>query len=126
MLAKVSKRKRNKTAFREQGSGTMLGSLLRSGRTFQLPGSRRARTSRHSRVGRGSRRASQDESTGGVQRSPHAMGVVKELARETADIPLEEGLQQEADGFFRCLGSDDGAEGVSAFIEKREPRWTGR
>jgi len=61
-----------------------------------------------------------------AERSPHAMGVVKELARETADIPLEEGLQQEADGFFRCLGSDDGAEGVSAFIEKREPRWTGR
>ena len=61
-----------------------------------------------------------------AERSPHAMGVVKELATTTADIPLEEGLRREAEGFFRCLGSEDGAEGVSAFIEKREPRWTGR
>jgi enoyl-CoA hydratase len=61
-----------------------------------------------------------------AERSPFAMGVVKELARTTGDLPLEEGLQREAEGFFRCLVSEDGAEGVSAFIEKREPRWTGR
>jgi enoyl-CoA hydratase len=61
-----------------------------------------------------------------AERSPFAMGVVKELAATTADLPLEEGLAREADGFFRCLGSEDGAEGVSAFIEKREPQWTGR
>jgi len=61
-----------------------------------------------------------------AERSPHAMAVVKELAVTTADLELEEGLRREAEGFFRCLGSEDGAEGVSAFIEKREPRWTGR
>ena len=61
-----------------------------------------------------------------AERSPHAMGVVKELAVTTPDLSLEEGLQRESEGFFRCLASDDGAEGVSAFIEKREPRWTGR
>ena len=61
-----------------------------------------------------------------AERSPFAMGVVKELATTTAALPLEEGLQREAEGFFRTLGSEDGAEGVSAFIEKREPRWTGR
>ena len=61
-----------------------------------------------------------------AERSPHAMGVVKELAATTADRPLEEGLRRETEGFFRCLASEDGAEGVSAFIEKREPRWTGR
>lgn len=61
-----------------------------------------------------------------AERSPHAIGVVKELAAETRDLPLEEGLQRESDGFFRCLRSEDGAEGVAAFIEKREPRWTGR
>jgi enoyl-CoA hydratase len=61
-----------------------------------------------------------------AERSPFAMGVVKELARTTAGLPLEEGLQREADGFFRTLASEDGAEGVAAFIEKREPRWTGR
>jgi enoyl-CoA hydratase len=61
-----------------------------------------------------------------AERSPHAMGVVKELATSTSDLPLEEGLRREAEGFFRCLASEDGAEGVAAFIEKREPRWTGR
>jgi enoyl-CoA hydratase/carnithine racemase len=61
-----------------------------------------------------------------AERSPHAIAVVKELAAETRDLPLEEGLKRESEGFFRCLRSDDGAEGVAAFIEKREPRWTGR
>jgi enoyl-CoA hydratase len=61
-----------------------------------------------------------------AERSPHAVGVVKELARTTRDVPLEEGLKREAEGFFRCLRSEDGAEGVAAFIEKREARWTGR
>jgi enoyl-CoA hydratase len=61
-----------------------------------------------------------------AERSPFAMGVVKELAATTADLPLEEGLAREADGFFRCLGSEDGAEGVSAFLEKRQPQFSGR
>jgi enoyl-CoA hydratase/carnithine racemase len=59
-------------------------------------------------------------------RSPHAVAVLRELARTTRDLPLEEGLRREAEGFRRCLASEDGAEGVAAFIEKREPRFTGR
>jgi enoyl-CoA hydratase len=61
-----------------------------------------------------------------AERSPHAVGVVKELATQTRDLPLDEGLRREAEGFRRCLASEDGAEGVAAFIEKREPSWTGR
>jgi enoyl-CoA hydratase len=59
-------------------------------------------------------------------RSPVAVGVLRELARTTRDLPLEEGLRREADGFRRCLASEDGAEGVAAFLEKREPQFTGR
>ncbi len=59
-------------------------------------------------------------------RSPVAVGVLRELARETRDLPLAEGLKREAAGFVRCLSSDDGLEGVTAFIEKREPQFTGR
>ena len=58
--------------------------------------------------------------------SPHAVAVLRELARTTRDLPLEEGLRREADGFVRCLRSGDGAEGVAAFIEKRSPTFTGR
>ena len=61
-----------------------------------------------------------------AERSPHAIGVLKQLAAETRSLPLEEGLRRESDGFFRCLRSEDGAEGVAAFIEKREPKFTGR
>ena len=42
--------------------------------------------------------------------SPHAIGVLKELSRETRDLPLEEGLRREAAGFARCLASEDGLE----------------
>jgi enoyl-CoA hydratase/carnithine racemase len=61
-----------------------------------------------------------------AQRSPHAMGVIKELASETRDLPIAEGLRREAQAFMRCLGSEDGAEGVVAFLEKRAPSFTGR
>ena len=44
-------------------------------------------------------------------RSPVAVGVLRELARTTRDLPLEEGLRREADGFRRCLASEDGAGG---------------
>ncbi len=59
-------------------------------------------------------------------RSPVSVGILRELARTTRDLPLEEGLRREADGFRRCLESEDGAEGVAAFLEKREPQFTGR
>ena len=59
-------------------------------------------------------------------RSPVSVGVLRELARETRDLPLAEGLQREAAGFVRCLTSEDGLEGVTAFIEKRDPQFTGR
>ena len=61
-----------------------------------------------------------------AERSPHAIAVLKELARETRDLPLAEGLRREAKAFARCLGSEDGREGVAAFLEKRQPQWTGK
>ncbi len=59
-------------------------------------------------------------------RSPVAVAALRELARTTRDLPLEEGLRREAEAFRRCLASEDGLEGVTAFIEKREPTFTGR
>jgi enoyl-CoA hydratase len=61
-----------------------------------------------------------------ASRSPVAIGVLRELARTTRDLSLEEGLRREAEGFRRCLASDDGLEGVTAFLEKREPQFAGK
>ena len=58
--------------------------------------------------------------------SPHAVAVLRELNRTTRDLSLEEGLRREAEGFRRCLLSEDGTEGVAAFVEKRAPRFTGQ
>jgi enoyl-CoA hydratase len=58
--------------------------------------------------------------------SPHAIGVLRELARTTRDLPLEEALRRESEGFRRCLLSEDGREGVAAFVEKRAPEFMGR
>ena len=61
-----------------------------------------------------------------AERSPHAVGAVKRLAAETRDVPLAEGMTREAEGFARCLASEDGQEGVAAFLEKRKPSFSGR
>jgi enoyl-CoA hydratase len=63
---------------------------------------------------------------GFAARSSFAVGVLRQLMRETRDLPLEEGLRREAEAFRRCLASEDGLEGVTAFVEKREPKFTGR
>jgi len=65
--------------------------------------------------------------------SEYGMNVVPQLQAELGEglvvvdnmNKLEEGLRREADGFRRCLASEDGLEGVVAFIEKREPSFTG-
>jgi 2-(1,2-epoxy-1,2-dihydrophenyl)acetyl-CoA isomerase len=47
----------------------------------------------------------------------------KRLMNDSLDNSLETQLQGEAQGFGECAGSDDFAEGVSAFLEKRAARF---
>ena len=57
------------------------------------------------------------------RQSPHAIRQIKSLLRDTRD---ERDDEREVKAFAACLGSEDGQEGVAAFLEKRDPRWTGR
>lgn len=43
----------------------------------------------------------------------------KKIMNESLHNSLEQQLQLEAQGFGECAGSDDFAEGVSAFLDKR-------
>ena len=58
-----------------------------------------------------------------AKQSPHAIRQIKQLYLDTRDARSDE---REVEAFAACLQSEDGQEGVAAFLEKREARWTGR
>ncbi len=58
-----------------------------------------------------------------AKQSPHSIRQIKQLLAATRD---ERSDEREVEAFVACLQSEDGQEGVAAFLEKREARWTGR
>jgi len=56
--------------------------------------------------------------------APGANAVTKAIIFETTRKPRSEALDFASQGFARCMLSDEGREGVSAFIEKRKPSWS--
>jgi 2-(1,2-epoxy-1,2-dihydrophenyl)acetyl-CoA isomerase len=56
----------------------------------------------------------------------HAYGNTKRLLSRSLGSTLEAQLQAEAESFADCASTEDFAEGVRAFVEKRKPRFNGR
>jgi enoyl-CoA hydratase / 3-hydroxyacyl-CoA dehydrogenase len=58
-----------------------------------------------------------------AEQAPLAVGQVKKVS---ANSDIDAGIEAEKVGFGTAFQSDDGKEGISAFLGKRKPRWTGR
>ncbi len=58
--------------------------------------------------------------------SPVALALIKDAARAAFEMPLSAGLRYERELFVTAFASEDGSEGVRAFLEKRPPEFRGR
>ena len=56
---------------------------------------------------------------------PIALAAAKHAVYMSQTAELEEMLRYETEAQLRCFESDDGHEGVRAFLERREPKFTG-
>jgi enoyl-CoA hydratase/carnithine racemase len=61
-----------------------------------------------------------------ASKSPMAVRLGLEALRDTEELGLAEKLPLLAQRLLACLGTDDAREGLSAFLQKRPPKWTGR
>ena len=57
--------------------------------------------------------------------APNAAGVAKTVIYRGYESDLEEAGDFEAQNIVRAAGTNDGQEGISAFVERRDPKWTG-
>lgn len=61
-----------------------------------------------------------------LKTAPLAQAEMKRLMREGVDAPSETGKSYEQEVLFRLYSTDDGQEGINAFLEKRDPEFKGK
>lgn len=57
--------------------------------------------------------------------SPVSLRLIKQSVRAALETPLSAGLELEKELFLAAFASEDGQEGVRAFVEKRDPEFRG-
>ena len=60
------------------------------------------------------------------RRASLAVRAAKRSVLAAADLGLTDGLRAERAAFFDLFATQDQREGMRAFMEKRQPTWTGR
>ncbi len=58
--------------------------------------------------------------------SPTAMRLGLAAFHRQADLAIDAAVPELQQEFYRLLGTEDAREGLMAFMERREPKWTGR
>ena len=61
-----------------------------------------------------------------ASRGPIAVAAVKQCFARNRDVDIETAIMVENEAATACFVTADQKEGLQAFLEKREPRWTGR
>jgi len=64
--------------------------------------------------------------TGLLGKGPIALRFGKEAVQKAMDLTLEQGIRLEEDLYALLQTTDDRAEGVRAFLEKRTPKFSGK
>ncbi len=58
-------------------------------------------------------------------KAPLAVAAIIRVINESQDLPLQQALAKELEGFAHLAGTKDSIEGISAMFEKRKPHFTG-
>jgi enoyl-CoA hydratase len=61
-----------------------------------------------------------------ASRAPLAIRAAKRMINHSYESFLKDGLAEEKQVFYNLFNSDDQKEGMTAFVEKRKPNWTGK
>jgi len=61
-----------------------------------------------------------------LAKSPTVLAAGKKIFYEQVDENLDQAYRTATKAMLHCLRSEDGKEGVAAFVEKRKPRWKGQ
>ncbi|MGH7687406.1 MAG: enoyl-CoA hydratase/isomerase family protein [Candidatus Dormibacteria bacterium] len=59
-------------------------------------------------------------------RAPRALAAIKRVMNDGLHLPIADALALEQREFAELFGTEDAAEGISAFLQKRQPMWKGR